>query len=364
MIARQLGLVASIVLAALAASTSNAQERTVTLQSASEVGRRIETMWSATHELSVVRLVTEIGEREPSAAELGLLARGRESVTLVDEVRAEDAVGPRDFHRRYAAATAELTMHDKTAPPGADQLSRVTFESDLVGAGVRHVRAADGTIGRHYDGREARESLLAHVGGPLDFAALLPKHELALGAEWPVEPMALRVLFAPAGELGWRAPVEGADPQLARSFAQGLGGNLQIGFAGVVSGKATGQLFELAVSGNERLAILRYTFDVTLAGDGTAFARRRALDNERDQGVDILAATSLHRLHGTAELRWSVEGKRPLDARVTAEEQVSLSVLAQPEDGERARQTVEFAGKCTAELAVKPMLVESSPVPR
>jgi len=364
MSSRHVSRATSVALVVLCAATSFAQERTVALQSVAEVGRRVETTWSATHDLSVVRLVTQIGEREPSEAALGLLARGRESVTLVDEVRADGPTGPTDFHRRYVAATAELAMHDKTAAPGADMLSRVAFESDLIGAGVRHIRNTDGTSGRHYDGREARESLLPHVAGPLDFGALLPPQEVALGAEWPVEPAALRVLLAPAGELGWRAPAEGADPQLARSFAQGLGGNLQVGFAGVVTGTATGQLFELAVSGGERLAVLRYTFDVTLAGDGTAFARRRALDNERDQGVDVIAATSLHRVHGTAELRWSVEGKRPLDARVTADEQVSLSILAQPEEGARARQTVEFAGKCSAELAVKPVLVESSAVPR
>lgn len=338
-----------------------AQDRSVKLESVAEVGRPVETTWSAEHDLTLVRLVTEIGEREPREVEFGLAARGRESVTLVDEVRAAGPDGPTDFHRRYVAAGAELAMHDKAQPPAADLLSKVVLESDLIGASVRHVRAEDGTVGRHYDAREARESLLKHVGGPLDFAALLPAGPVALGGEWTVPPTALAVLLAPAGELGWRAPAEGADPQLARSFGQGLGGNLQIGFAGVVTGTATGQLFELGVSGTERQAVLRYTFELTLAGDGTEYARRRALDNERDQGVAVLASTSLHRLRGTAEVRWSVEGRRPLGARVEAEEQVSLTILVQPEEGERARQTVEFAGRCTAELARRPWKAAPAP---
>ena len=342
-----------VVCAALHGAAVWAQGGGLRLESVDVAGRRTEVAWSTESELRAVRMTTQIGERDPSEVGLRLIARGAESVRYVEHVLAVGATGIEDLRRTYLEATASLAMHDPTAEVGAPPLGKVTLRSDLAGVSVREVRAPNGKVGRHYDGpREAREALLAHVRSALDLRPLLPTTEVTLGDQWTVPPGALVALFAPTGELGWRSAEENADPQLVRSFQQGLGGNLQLGFAGMVTGEAQGQLFEVVIAGGERRATLRFTFDVTLASDGTEFARRRALDNERDQGVQVVAATALLRLKGTAEVVWSVEGRRALGATADAEERVSLSIRVQPEDGELARQTVEFDGRCKAALVL------------
>ena len=308
--------------------------------------------------------MTQVGEREPNESGLGLLAHGAASVTFVEEVRAVGPRGADDARREYRAATASLEMRDAAAALDAAPLSRVEFTSELAGASVRQLRRRDGTFGRHYDGREARESLLAYVADPLDLGRLLPKEATTLGGEWDVPLDALVTVLAPVAELGWRAPEEGTDLQLVRSFQQGLGGNVHLGFGGALAGQARGQVFELGVSGKERLATLRVTFELTLTADHTDLARRRALENEREQGVEVLAATSTRRLVGVVDLVWSVEGERPVSATVAADEAMAMSIRVQPEEGEAATQTVEFAGRCALSLTAAPVPLESSVAPR
>lgn len=354
---------ASVALFAVAASAQGPQ-RAHELRYTERAGERVEVAWSASHELAVQRLVTQIGAREPSELAVRFLARGHETLTFVDEALRLAADGPDDFRREYLAGAADLEMREPSAPADAAPLSRVEFVSELADASVRHQRAADGAWGRHYDRREAREALLANVRGPLAWGALLPAAPVALGAEWSVAPEALAVLLAPTGELGWSAPGEQADPQLVRSFLQGLGGNLGAGFDGAVTGTVTGQLFAVEVVGADQQAVLRFTFEVTLTADNTALARRRALDLERDQGVQVEEATAVHRLRGTADVRWRLQGGRPLGARVTADEEVALSILVRPEAGEAARQTVEFKGACSFELTTRVLAAASTPVQR
>ncbi|MEZ6013510.1 MAG: hypothetical protein R3F49_00220 [Planctomycetota bacterium] len=338
---------------AVAPASPSAQRGTL-LRDVQPQGQRIATTWRAAHELEVVRLVTQTGEREPNTAEVPLVARSVEALRFVDEVLARDARGVRDFRREYDSASASLEMRDRLAPVESSLRSRVELTSDLTGTRVRHVWNPDGTVGRHYDQREAREALLANVGGPLAWGGLLRDAPVELASEWDISPSALAVLFAPVGELGYRGPAEGGDPQLVRSFLQGLGGNLHLGFAGHVQGTARGQLFELGVVDGHKRATVRVTFEIELTADGTDFARRRALETEREDGVEVLESSTRHVLKGAVDVRWDVDGRRPLDARLTADETVELRIVVQPEEGERATQRVEFKGTCTIEMALAP----------
>lgn len=356
MSSRAWGALALSLWAALAAHASAAvQAGEVTLRHTPRPGERTEVRVSTRHELVVDRLVTVIGEREPSVLVANLAAEGAASLKVIEEVRAIDARGVVEARREYGEAEASVVMRDSRAAVDAPPLSRVEFRSELAGASVRQQRRADGSFGRHYDAREAREALLADVADPLDLQSLAPARSVAVGAEWDLAPGALAAALAPFGDVGWRAVDEGADPELIRSFQQGLGGNLHLGLGAGTAGKARAQLFGLEVVERERRATVRVTFELTLATDHTEALRRRAPLNEREEGVEVLSATGERRLAGTLEVVWSVERERVVSAKLVADEALALSIRVQPEEGDAATQTVALAGRCVVQLDLVPL---------
>ncbi|MEM1453225.1 MAG: hypothetical protein AAF726_24720 [Planctomycetota bacterium] len=302
------------------------------------------------HDLNLTELLLKRGDGEPIQQRAALQLRTRADALIADE--REPATGR--LRRRFLDVAGVVQLVDPTSineETGEWNGAEFKLTSPSVGVSVAFHPAKgqpDG-YGRHFDGKALREPLLPRLAVPFDWSALLPPPgengaaSLELGESFTIRPEVLEPLVAPTGFLPWRGGKR-ADPQILRAHASGLGGNLQIGFDGKVSGTVEGRLSEIGGDPDAgRYADLTYTFTIELEADRTDFVDERRLEREGD--LETRGAVLRAKLEGTCVVRWGLDGGLPVSASLGADETVQMSVRVQPPGGEQAEQTMRMKGR-------------------
>ncbi|QDV07555.1 hypothetical protein Poly30_30810 [Planctomycetes bacterium Poly30] len=305
-----------------------------------------------THDLLLMSLTTQFGEADPVPSTVAMRLR-----TRMDSAMAEEAVdtgeGPGAMRRRYLAHEGEIQVID---PGSVDEVAgtwngvTIALKSPLEGTSVAFVPAdaQPGGFGRHFDALALRESALPKLSAPTDWSRYLKpadadgKHMIALGDQWTLDIALLEPLLAPAGFLGWRTekPKEGeekreSDQQILRAFTSGVGGNLQLGFDGEVSGTAEARLQTVGVDpDNGRYGQIQIDFDLTFRADREDFVDARRLEEDGEMDVEVLGGELEVGVKGVAFVNWGLALGRPFSCLVTGEESVVMTVRVLPPDSQ------------------------------
>ncbi len=313
-----------------------------------------------THDLVLQSLTTQFGDADPIEQPTAMRLRTRTQVAAVDEVD-----GPTRLRRRFLDAEGTIQVMDPAAvdeAAGTWQGVEFSLKSPFPGVSVAFtpVPGQPGGFGRHYDSTALRESLLPRLATPTDWSTLLPAVDsdgapraLELGDTWELPIASLEPLLAPSGFMGWRAAEEGADEQVLRAFASGVGGNLHLAFDGDAEGDVTARLETVGVEGDDgRYAEIRVKFDIAMRGDRDEFVDDRRMESEGELDVDVIGALLVIGLEGEATIRWSLELDRPLRAIVAARESVEMTVRVLPENGQVVTQTIAMRGSLANSVKV------------
>ena len=133
------------------------------------------------------------------------------------------------------------------------------------------------------------------------------------------------------------------------AYETGLGGNLHAGFAGDVSGEASGKVIAEGASCElGRYVDVRIDFTVRLSADRTATSQRtRPGRDTEDYGVDMLGSGLEQVFEGNSVVRWSSTPTRPTSIVTEAEEGTRVTVRLLEPGGAVAQQELDMSGTMT-----------------
>lgn len=367
------GLAAPLLLgSSLAIAGTVTQEKPQEFRYERPVGKALGVTVKETHDLLLTSLTTQFGEAEPVASPVAMRLRTKLESALAEEV-ADIGPGPRAIRRRYLTHAGEIQIVD---PASVDEAAGtwngvgIDLKSPMEGASVAFV-PADGQpdgYGRHFDTVALRETALPKLAVPTDWSSFLPpaapdgSRQIALGDEWDLDIAALESVVAPAGFLGWRvekAKDGEAQPessqQILRSFASGVGGNLQLAFDGEVQGSAKAKLQTVGVDPDHgRYGMIVVEFDLLFSADREEFVDSRRLAEDGELDVEVLGGDLELTLKGVASVYWSLDSARPFNASVNAEEVVKMTVrVLPPNRNDIVTQSMSMTGTLLNALNLK-----------
>jgi len=338
------------------------QARTHEFRFEPPVGMALATTVTESHDLLLVELETRRGDEAPRDADAALRLRSRADVLFADERDGETG----RIRRRYVDIAGSIQLVDPESfneETGEWNGSEFKITSRLAGISVAFQPAENqpGGFGRHFDAKALREPILPLLAPPVDWSTFFPPKgedgvaRGALGDSWSLAPELLQPLLAPTGFLGWRGG-EGADPQILRAHASGVGGNLHLGFEGGATGTATATIKQIGGDPSlGRYAEIELAYDIVVQADRTDFADEQRLEREGDEGIEMLGATLRVHLKGGATIRWAFELGRPTAVFVAADESVTMSVRVLPPDGEAVEQSMRMVGALVNGLKFREM---------
>ena len=327
-------------------------ERDVVLRFERPTELAVEITHTEVHSLELDRLALIKAEGEPVLSEASMhLWTAARSIGLVE---IDPVTGL--LRRQYGASGAGLQVGqivDGAEARGPEML----LKSALDGVGVAFVprEGAPEGYARHFDTIEAaRENLLPGLAAPRDWGRILPRdgtgapRPVALGEAWEIRPEDLETVLAPLGNTVLLGD-EGGEPRMLRAYETGLGGNLHAGFAGDVSGEASGKVIaEGASSELGRYVDVRIDFTVRLSADRTATSQRtRPGRDTEDYGVDMLGSGLEQVFEGNSVVRWSLDSNRPTSIVTEAEEGTRVTVRLLEPGGAVAQQELDMSGTMT-----------------
>ncbi len=356
------------------ASTAYPQEKPQDFVFVRPANKAIRLTVKETHDLLLESLTTQFGDQAPVAATVAMRLRTRMETALGEETLALDAM-PLGYRRRYLATQGEIQVIDPASVNPVDDTwngVELKLESPMLNSSVAFIPAASqpGGYGRHYDTRAMREVFLPKLSAPTDWSSFLPPSteaggpsRAALGDSWPIDIRLMESLVAPVGYMGWRTEKpedrkkeDESKQQVLRAFSSGVGGNLQWGFQGEVTGEATARLQTVGVDpDNGRFAQIEIKFDIGLRSQRDSFDSSRRFEGDGEMEVEMLGGELEMRLKGVALINWGLDLDRPFSGLVNAEESVAMTVRVLPNAGEVVSQTISMRGALVNGLTFREM---------
>jgi hypothetical protein len=301
-------------------------------------------------ELGLARLAIVVGGVE-QLGQHSMSLSSKLQVLVRDEVRELDASGSKLLQRRHDDWIFSATLATKA--PGADE-RRVLFEatSPLSGASVLHVRAADGSHGRHYDERESPEEFLARLEEDCDLRGFLPGREVRLGEQWDVAPRALALALCPGGAPPVRFQ-KGEEDLYLRQLGGGLGGPLhELLLAAAWEGGARARFVRIEEVEGAREAVVEVEVDAKAECDQTRYANEQLSIGDRLDGRSVVAARGSFALVGKGELRHAIDAGHVKSFTLEGRHQLGASVRAERGGKEDLSQSIELDGSLKLEWTI------------
>ena len=320
---------------------------------APEPGTKLERRWSETLRLEVDSLEETLGGNAVNVPFDRIEFEERRAFEVADELTRSDGGRPVDLKREFTASSLALALR-------------------LDGNPVGHVEGRhacdDGVVRFVYDPDEeeyTREQLegdidedrLQELEPDLDLLPLLPAGEVDVGAEWELEPAALRRFFSAGGGLGFEA---------AEVVPEMAGAPSEILVAG-----ALGSVHELFGPGTELSGTAKASYAKQDEGEGLARLeveldlQVQADLGERFRsmlGSDALASTHRFRVgaevEGTLVVLWDRGGRHLRSARFEGDVTMTghLVFPLRLFEGAEPQEFVgdyELSGEAEVELAVE-----------
>ena len=274
--------------------------------------------WSTAHHLFVDRVTRTVdGEVVPMDSRFALRTERR--LRASDEVQAFEGSRPTRFRRTYR--TAELTAG--TQPIGAEQSAAAAFKmaSSLTGTSVvwTWVPQEEG-YGRYFDSLEGKEPALEPLREDLHLRALLPEGPVEVGQSWSLDPLRMRDVLEPGGELGLEA--DGGNALVRRNLGAGVGG----GWHHLFSGRATGSVEAELERVEDGQAFVKVRFDrVRYLADISKYVSSMAMTRETQAGLDIQGGRLTVDLVGEGTLVWDLARGRATSLQLDLDQTVDIS---------------------------------------
>jgi hypothetical protein len=313
-------------------------------------------------ELGLARLAIVMGGVE-QLGQHSMALKSNLQVLLRDDLRELDADGPKLLQRRHDDWIFTATLSAKA--PGAEE-RRTLFEatSPLSGASVLHVRAADGSHGRHYDERESPEEFLARLEEDCDLRGFLPGREVRPGEQWDVAPRALALALCPGGAPPVRFQ-KGEEDLYLRQLGGGLGGPLhELLLAATWEGGARARFVRVEEVEGVREAVVEVEVDAKAECDQTRYANEQLSLGDRLDGRSVVAARGSFALVGKGELRHAIGAGHVKSFALEGRHKLGASVRAELGGKEDLSQSIELDGSLKLKWSINtPKARRAAPPP-
>ncbi len=306
------------ILIALSLPAATPQDDPVTLKWAPAKGP-IQHEWVSSHQLFLDSSVMTAGEDKQSS-DRGFAITTERRLTAVDEIRAVGEGRPLEVRREYRLAEMVAEMKPLENPEAQSNSVRLT--SPLADKSVVwNWIPSEGQFGRYYDGVEDKESLLPLLREDLAARSLLPAGPVAIGDTWAIDPMDLRSILEPGGQLSLAS--EKGSRFLMRSVRTGIGGGLHLAFEGKCAGTVQARLDQVT-DGQAHMSIVldrvRYVTELADHIVGEELARETA-DGRAASGGRLVIELS-----GTGILVWNIAAGRAIGLAVKGTEEVEVTI--------------------------------------
>ncbi|MEY2745863.1 MAG: hypothetical protein RL112_905 [Planctomycetota bacterium] len=293
-------------------------------------------------ELGLARLAITMGGVE-QLGQHSMSLKSNLQVLLRDELRELDAAGPKILQRRHDDWIFAATLVAKA--PGADE-RRTLFEatSPLSGASVVHVRAADGSYGRHYDERESPEEFLARLEEDCELRGFLPGRAARPGEQWDVAPRALALALCPGGAVPMRFQ-KGEEDLYLRQLGAGLGGPLhELLLVAAWEGGVRARFVRVEEVEGAREAVVELEVDAKAECDQTRYANDQLSLGDRLEGRAVVAARGSFAFVGKGELRHALDAGHVKSLALEGRQKLGASIRTELGGKDDLSQSIELDG--------------------
>jgi hypothetical protein len=308
-------------LSLLAPSQNSAQ---VHLRWAPELGTPVTHQWLTGHQILLESFSRTVNGDKQSAPMRWSITSER-WVVATDQYRSLAGARPLEFRRVYDRIEQKSRL-DPIGMEGAPT-SELNLTSPMEGVSVVwNWVESEGEFGRYFDGVEGREELLPNLREDLSLRALLPEGPVAVGASWVIQPLGLRDILDPGGDLN--LATDKGSRVLRRCLGAGVGGDLHRAFNGENSGLATATL--KSVEGGQ--ARVRLVLDrVRFVADLTRYVQESTLGREEMAFLEPISGRLVIDFTGAGDLVWDLNSNQPTSFALKATEQVEMWITLEGE---------------------------------
>jgi hypothetical protein len=300
------------------------------------------------------------GQENPAQPQIDLTVNATLEVTVTDEYTSMREGAPAELHRTFDVIDRSQSMEMEIDVMGQVQSnsSSTGAKSDLVGTTVvfRWDEDAEEYVTTFPDDGGDPE-LLENLAEDMDLRTLLPDGEVSEGDEWKIEPIDLKDIFAPGGDLKL-VPEEsdgedmfGMNPDMGSQedwFSEDVEGEVTATF------KGTRKTDEGVL-----LGVIVLSIEISNAVDMTEKAREGLAAQDLPPGVDKLEVNSTDieiSIKGEATLLWDIAQGCAHSFEFSAEVSLlvdsSMGISAQGMDMD-IEQTMELSGHTTTRVTVE-----------
>lgn len=300
------------------------------------------------------------GNESPMMPDISLQVSAGFELQVTDEYVKMREGAPATLSRTYESMdqTRNSEMEMDIMGQVTSQDSSAGSESELEGSTVHFKWNSDeGDYKPSFPDDEGEAELLEGLTEDLDFRSLLPDDEVSEGDEWKVEPIALRDILLPGGDLKLipeesddEADMMGMNSDVGSAndwFTDDLEGEVLATFAGMRE-----------TEGGTKVAAITFTFEITNAVDLTESMQEGMDDADLPPEVGEMELNSVDlelELEGEGTLLWDISAgcahSFEMESDLALLMDVSMDISAQGMDM-NIEQSLEFSGTLNAEASI------------
>lgn len=298
------------------------------------------------------------GNESPMMPQIDMTIESGLTITVSDDYVKMGDGAPAKLKRTYDSLeqTRNMEMEMDIMGQVQNQDTATGSESELVGESVLFTMSEGEYIPTFAEG-EGDEKLLENLAEDLDLRGLLPDGEVDEGAEWKVDPVVLKDILVPGGDLKF-IPEEADDGDMMGMDSEM--GDFEDWFSEDIEGEvlATFKGMKETEDGT-KVAIISITIELANAVDLTEKMQEGLENADLPPEAGDMEMNSMDiemELEGEATLLWDIAAGRAhsfeMESELSLLVDMSMSVSAQGMDME-IDQSMEFSGSMTASASVE-----------
>ena len=278
--------------------------------------------------------------------------------TVTDEYVSVGDGRPTKLKRTFDELNSETEVSMSSSQMPDDVNNSSSGSSDLEGLTVVFSWDEDeGDFTAEFDeDSDGDDELLEGLTEDLDFRAMLPDGEVSEGDSWDVDPMAIRAIFAPGGNVKIAS-----EDRAAGGGMMGGASPMNVGqFLEELEGDVTAELTGIEEEDGIRIAVIALSIDVSSSMDLTDHLSESMENQEMPEGMEIEIEVdsfdSEFLFEGEGELRWNLTAGIVYSLEVTGEvSQINDTAMNMSIGGmeQSMEQTMTFAGTQTITLTTE-----------
>jgi hypothetical protein len=304
--------------------------------------------------------MTMNGSPSPVQPEMELSTMSTTSISITDSyVNVADGM-PVQLERTFDEMTSTTSREMEMNMMGQSESQNLATDasSDLEGYAIRFAWDQDAEeFKASFLDEDGEAELLEGLSEDMDLRVLLPEGEVAEGDEWKIDPVALKHVFAPGGNMHF-IPEESDDDD-PMSVGSDMGGTNDW-FNDDIEGEASAKLVGLGKNDDGvHLATIEFVFELSNAVDFTESAQEALEGGEMPPAVDDMNINSVDtdiNIEGKGTLLWNMDDGCLYSLDVSSDLELtldmSMDISANGRDIEIG-QLLEFNGNISTTASVE-----------